>query len=112
MRPVPKARPRPNPRGGVYTPSQAEEEALAMALRPGSGAYPSGQVHVELVFWLCMGSPGDGDNYEKLVLDALQKAGVYSNDRQVRSCAWWVEQAEHPADERYDIVVRRPAVHG
>lgn len=82
-----------------------------MALLPGAGAYPTGHVHVELVFWICGGSIGDGDNYEKLVLDALQKAGVYANDRQVRGCCWWVEDAETKADERYDIVVRRPPVN-
>lgn len=111
-RPQPKARPRPNPRGGVWTPSASSEESLAWVLRPLHGAYPTGHVGVVLEFHFAGGNIGDGDNYEKLVLDALQKAGAYTNDSQVRQCSWQLHLCDDPFDERTVIGLWPLAVRG
>ena len=95
-RPVPKGRPRMSRKGRVYTP-EATKEAEQLYVDSVSDA-PSfdGPVYIELTFtpectevkiqtvdgWK---SPlrGDLDNYIKLALDGIQKAGIIANDRQV-----------------------------
>lgn len=84
-RPVPKARPRPGARGRFYVPSQAEQDALAMAMRGYAGKFVRGDlISVRIDFHFAGGArPGDIDNLEKLILDAAQDAGVLPNDMQV-----------------------------
>lgn len=84
-RPVPKARPRPGARGRFYVPSQAEQEALALVMAKYRGTYGREEkLAVFIEFHFAGGRrPGDLDNLAKLVLDALQDAGVYPNDLQV-----------------------------
>lgn len=86
-------RPRLGKNGNAYSPSSKPEESLAWMIRaqlshqPDTPTLPFKQpcgVYIELVF---TDHPprADIDNIAKFVLDALQKAGVYSNDKLVHS---------------------------
>ena len=96
-RPLPKGRPRMSRKGRVYTPAttvRAEEE-YAVAVGEDAPVF-DGPVRVELIFtgehtavtitpveeW---STPlrGDLDNYVKLALDGIQRAGIIVNDQQV-----------------------------
>lgn len=71
----------------------------------------AGPVEVRLGFYVSRWT-GDGDNFEKLVLDSLEKGGVFGNDRQVMRCSWtiheqlperttiWVDALELPEETR------------
>lgn len=79
-----------------HKPAIAHRDALVLLLRSKhQGLFPAGvRVGVDLYFYVA-GASGDGDNMEKLVLDALQQAGVLANDKQVRSMRWcWATLAE------------------
>ena len=98
-RPVPKGRPRMSRKGRVYTPAAtvSAEEEYAYAAGDEAPVY-DGPVKVELSFFKdstmvkvepildeAWKSPlrGDLDNYIKLALDGLQRAGIIVNDSQV-----------------------------
>ena len=89
--PVPKERPRRGPHGNFYTPKRTKdaEAQIAMIARSKSVRFAGNNVRVELEFF-CRQWRGDGDNCEKLILDALQKADVITNDKQVHECRWRV----------------------
>ena len=96
-RPVPKGRPRMSRKGRVYTPAKtvSAEEEYSIAVGDDAPIF-EGPVRVELTFnvdstmvtiipagdWK---SPlrGDLDNYIKLALDGIQRAGIIVNDSQV-----------------------------
>lgn len=87
--PIPKARARTYTtnmgRKGSYTPKRTRdaEDMIAFAARAKRVFFDSSQeVELEIVFAVNRWR-GDIDNLEKLVMDALQKAGVYANDKQV-----------------------------
>lgn len=85
--PVPKARPRfDTRRGRVYTPESTKlaEDLLATLMQLQLVALGPAEVAVEIEFAFSSRRSGDLDNCAKLVLDALQKARVIDNDRQVR----------------------------
>lgn len=97
--PKSKARPRVNPRGGVWTDSAAEEEAVAMRLRVARGSTPSmtDGVAFAAVFFRNTRQRRDVDNMLKLVLDAATKAGIWVDDRQVVALIAVEEwDAKHP----------------
>lgn len=74
-----------------HKPAIAHRDSLVLQLRRYTAMYPAGtRVAIDLQFYVS-GSHGDGDNMEKLVLDALQAAGVIANDRQVRRMRWSVD---------------------
>lgn len=108
-RPRPKARPRIVRSGDatvrVYTPSGAHEQALAWEFRAQRRYKVSGPVGVAITIveqrWR-----GDIDNLAKLILDALTKAEVWSDDRQVESLL----VARHHGDEELTRVIVTPAV--
>lgn len=105
-RPMAKARPSNYaPRTRKWVPSQKHQEALAFAFMSNRGAFPEGEVRVEIEFHV-FGVQPDGDNAEKLVLDALQDAGVVTNDRQVKDCHWALF-ASPKADQRTVVRVAR-----
>ncbi len=95
-RPVPKGRPRMSRKGRVYTPEATKEAEQLYVDSVGDAPSFDGPVYIELTFtadcteveiqtvdgWK---SPlrGDLDNYIKLALDGIQKAGIIANDRQV-----------------------------
>ena len=81
-KPVPKARPRPGARGW-YVPSAKSQEAVAMYFMQHRGRFPEGPVIVDTEFDVNPRSRADEDNLRKLVLDAMQNAGVFGNDHQV-----------------------------
>ena len=95
-RPVPKGRPRFTKRGGVFTPRETvnAETDIAMEYIAESGPLFAGPIGVsidlypdrtEVALWdedWDSALRGDIDNYEKLVLDALDK-NAYHNDRQI-----------------------------
>jgi len=108
-RPRPKARPRivhtNQATVRVYTPSSAHEHALAWEFRAQRSYKASGPVGVTITIverkWR-----GDIDNLAKLILDALVKAEVLGDDRQVESLVC----ARHHGDEELTRVVVTPAV--
>tara|TARA_R110002020_G_scaffold132420_5_gene295720 strand:+ start:27160 stop:27525 length:366 start_codon:yes stop_codon:yes gene_type:complete len=95
-RPVPKGRPRMSRKGRVYTPEATKEAEQQYVDSVSDAPTFEGSVYVELTFskestdivitskedWK---SPlrGDLDNYIKLALDGIQKAGIIANDKQV-----------------------------
>lgn len=83
--PVPKQRARSG-QGRHYTPDRTvnAENAIAWEARAARVTFPAGvDVELRLTFGVHT-FRGDIDNLEKLVMDALQKGGVYTNDRQVK----------------------------
>ena len=95
-RPVPKGRPRMSRKGRVYTPETTKEAEQLYVDSVSDAPSFDGPVYITLTFtadctevkiqtvegWK---SPlrGDLDNYIKLALDGIQKAGIIANDRQV-----------------------------
>lgn len=87
--PVPKGRARTvttnQGRTRTYTPERtvaAEDEVAWRAKATRVRFDHAVDVELDLVF-VVKRYRGDLDNLEKLVMDALQKAGTYENDRQV-----------------------------
>lgn len=82
--PVPLARPRKGQYGNMYMPKESMvfEGTIAWAARAHGGRFGKRDVIVYTDFF-CKRKRGDGDNFHKAVLDALEKAEVYDNDRQV-----------------------------
>lgn len=106
MQPVPKARARVRGGQGGYTPARAAaaEALLAGYFQQCRGMFRAGPVEVMFVLRVAR-FRGDGDNHEKIILDALQQAGVYSNDSQVRAARWVMEDTTLE-DEGYHVHVR------
>ena len=104
--PVPKARFRTNRRGGGWTPSEAAEEYVAFHFLPYRHRYVDGQeIMVYCEFHCHVRNPvhlPDGDNLFKLVADAMQRAYVVKNDRQIRKHI--VEVKEVGAGQQRTIV--------
>ena len=96
-RPKPKGRPRMTRRGRVYTPAETiEAEELYETTVKGKYEPYEGPVSVILKFsqdntYVHISSAGDWksplrgdlDNYIKLALDGIQRAGLIKNDKQV-----------------------------
>lgn len=107
-RPRPKARPRFRTNDAtvtVWSPSGQHEEALAWQFRAQRHYKAKGPVMVTITLverqWR-----GDIDNLAKLILDALTKAEVWTDDRQVESLL----VARHHGHEELTKVVVTPAV--
>ncbi len=83
-RPVPKGRPRFK-NGHAYTPKKTREyeDLVAYHSLHKQGSFPEGPVRVTLSFHTK--SKADLDNLIKSVLDGVQLAGVFKDDRQVRA---------------------------
>lgn len=81
-RPVPKARPRFNSAGGIWTPSSKAEEAVAWYFVRYKDLFPSGPVKVRAEFFCNPRQRADADNLLKLVCDAITRAGVWRDDFQ------------------------------
>lgn len=107
--PVPKARPRFDPRSGrTYTPTTTVEAEKHIA-EYFKEAYPQAQPCSEPVgllfhFHLKGVGRGDWDNYGKLVSDSLN-GKAWCDDKQVRKAD--VELFDHARDPRSDILVYR-----
>jgi crossover junction endodeoxyribonuclease RusA len=88
-----KTRHRLNPRGGVWTPSAPDEDALALMLRVVRGSAPPmrGPVALAAVFYRGNRQRRDTDNMVKLVLDAGTKAALWGDDSQVTAIVAIVE---------------------
>lgn len=107
--PVPKARPRFDPRSGrTYTPATTVEAEKLIA-----GYFKETYPHLEpcaepvglhLRFHLKGVGRGDWDNYGKLVSDSLN-GKAWCDDKQVRKAD--VELFDHARDPRSDILVYR-----
>lgn len=96
-RPRPKGRPRMTRRGRVYTPAETieAEESYVTAVKdqyePFTGpvsvvlTFSKDQTYVHISSVKEWKSPlrGDLDNYIKLALDGIQRAGLIANDKQV-----------------------------
>lgn len=101
--PVPKERPRRGPHGNFYTPKRTKvaEAEIAMIARSKRVRFEDNIVRIDLEFH-CRQWRGDGDNCEKLVLDALQKADVIKNDKNVHESRWRVFL--DPSEEERTVV--------
>lgn len=107
--PVPKGRPRVTRQGHAYTPKRtrdAEEQAV-LALRPygnapGIVAIDDGPVVFVSRFYRKTRRRCDGDNLQKLLLDASMKAGLFGDDSQVTASVILVEH--DPEDPRTELV--------
>lgn len=98
--PRPKARPRVV-RGGrqVYSPSAEEEERVAWYITAARTAARVGPLYgsayrVTATFYLGHRRPVDGDNLLKLVLDAGNKAGIWSDDSLVTEGSWRIVRGD------------------
>lgn len=102
--PVPKERARWSPRNQrMYTPDMTRdaEQALAWRFRAAFGRQQPLQDTVAIVTLFFVDSRtkrgSDGDNLQKVVLDALTKARAWVDDDQVKASTWLVELDErHP----------------
>ena len=102
---MPKARPRP---GGKrwYVPTQPGQEYVALHAAKYRGAFaPRTELSVRLMFYVSGRRAGDIDNLEKLVLDALQDAGVVGNDMWITECHSTVDRCVK-GEDRTAIVIR------
>src|SRR4029077_20557114 len=83
--PVPLARPRTGRYGNVYTPQRSlqYQRDIAWEARVQRTRFGSRDVIVHTDFFCRSKLAKDGDNMHKAVLDALEKAEVDDNDRQV-----------------------------
>lgn len=74
-------------RGYKYMPKEAERwrEEVVTIVRPKINTGLRGQLHCRLELFP-PNSRCDFDNYNKPIFDALEHAGVYQNDRQIRAC--------------------------
>lgn len=97
--PVPKGRPRVviTNRGKrrTYTPAatEAAEEAIIWLCRAQRVTFGDSLVSVEMWFHT-RHKRLDGDNCEKLALDAMTRAGVYDDDSQVVDVHWRLRRVE------------------
>lgn len=105
--PVPKERPRRGKAGHFYTPTRTKtaEEEIAMLARSKRVRFGDNNVAVTLTFHTSAWK-GDGDNFEKLILDALEKGGVFSNDKQVRRVRWEIVECE-PSHQKTEVRVEK-----
>lgn len=95
----PKARPRLGAGGRVYSPTSSHERSLAWELRAHyPGVRYESPVSVECAMF--GKQRGDLDNCIKTLLDALQKAGIIKNDKQVRRIV-----AEYVDSETKSVIV-------
>jgi Holliday junction resolvase RusA-like endonuclease len=104
-KPVPKKRPRPNPKGGVWTPSKEAQTWVAYHFTPYRGRYGDQKIMASAVFYCHVRNPTqlpDGDNLWKLVSDAIEEAGVINNDRQITKATH--EVVEVPAGQERTVV--------
>lgn len=103
--PTPKDRPRRGKQGHFYTPArtkQAEAE-IALIAKSKRVVFGDNKVAVQLRFHTASWK-GDGDNFEKLILDSLQKAKVFVNDSQVRRVQWEILDCA-PGREKTEVRV-------
>jgi Holliday junction resolvase RusA-like endonuclease len=117
LEPYPMPRPRRAPRGGVYMPPAYKEaraafrDQLTHAVTLDEPVTIPVAVSLRFVRTALAFIPpaekrrhrrGDGDNYEKFVLDCCSGL-VWANDRQVIACSWTLDEAQHP---RTELIVR------
>lgn len=108
--PVPKARPRANGRGGVYTPSRTHqyEELVAWAARAKRIRLGQGPVEIQADFHTRKGG-GDLDNLLKSLLDGLVKGGAIDDDAAHIVPKITVRRFHDPRNERCHIRLIHPA---
>ena len=110
LEPFPMPRPRRAPNGGVYMPKEYKTARDAFrdvlmgvmdldSLIEGPVVVTMRFVRTALEYVPAAEKRshrrGDGDNYEKFVLDCCTGV-VWADDRQVEACAWSFGEAEHP----------------
>lgn len=103
--PVPKGRARSG-KGNHYTPerTRAAQAAIVWEAKAARVVFdPADRVELHLTFMVHRWR-GDLDNLEKLVMDALQDAGVYKNDRQVKRK--FAEEMTIPKTDQERTVIR------
>ena len=113
----PKKRHRDTRKGGKYNPSKKKQTGLAWMFRRAIlDDYPEHigktitcPVNVIIKMEFKKDIPGDVDNYEKLVYDAMQEAQIIKNDKQV----WENHTRKIVGDEdRLSVFVKHYDMHG
>lgn len=109
-KPVPKDRPRFTNTGNIWSRSSEHEAQVALLFARYRGLFPTGNVATRMLFLTNPKQRADSDNLEKLVLDAMEKAGVYANDRQVNDSAKHRYTVDY-GQEQSVVWVGRPGEH-
>jgi len=105
MKPMPKARPRVT-RWSTYMPPTYvayKAEGVRHVHEQWDGVPIDGILALRIVY-TCKTCRGDADNCAGTIMDLLQEAGVYANDRAVRKLS--VRVIEDPACKSPSIAVR------
>ncbi len=112
LAPFPMPRPRRTKSGVFYTPKEAKTRTaeLQMHLIRLTAGQPllTGPIAVEIGLLRAKKRDrrrdGDGDNYEKWILDACTGT-LWADDRQVVDCHWWIDEAD---EGRVELTVGEP----
>jgi Holliday junction resolvase RusA-like endonuclease len=98
--PQPKQRPRAGRGGHFYTPRETRvaEEAVALYARSKGVRFGDEAVSLSATFYFYR-YQGDADNCLKLIADAIQKAGVITNDKQIHEWHAYVRFAGSAEEE-------------
>lgn len=104
--PVPKGRPRFTRKGHAYTDARtvAAEKVIADLTSAEVDAPYDGLVGVNLTFYCATRRLTDGDNLQKLVLDAMNKV-VFADDHLVHESFWRVFRKLRGQEPRTEIRV-------
>lgn len=102
--PVPKERPRAAKSGHVYTPrkTQQAEEVIRELIRAQMPEPYDGPVGLVLAFYCATRRRTDGDNLQKLVMDALNKVAVV-DDYLVEESTWRVFRRAEGEEPRTEV---------
>jgi Holliday junction resolvase RusA-like endonuclease len=112
MAPFPQPRPRATKNGAMYVPKEARERRMELQthfLRLTVGQKPlEGPIALEIGLFRAKKrdhrKDGDGDNYEKAILDAGNGV-LWVDDRQVVDCHWFFDEDE---EGRIELIVKEP----
>ena len=108
----PKKRPRKGKRGNIYSPSAQREETLAWKIKAqflndflgDQDEFFEMPLYSEPELYFSSKSVrGDLDNFEKFIYDALEKAGIIKNDRQIRG---GLQPEIYKSQEKDRVVIR------
>jgi len=106
--PKPKARPRKGKNGHFYSPSSAEENVLAnlawLQKHETGMETITENVFVSIIIESKKKLKGDTDNYVKFVFDALEKAQIVKNDKQIKSFFFFCEEGAQ--NDKLSVFIR------
>jgi Holliday junction resolvase RusA-like endonuclease len=103
--PVPKARPRSVRPGVFYTPTKTREaeKRIAELVEENGVTFPPEAVLSVWIWFHEKRARADVDNLAKLVLDGLEKGGLFTNDKQIATLH--IERHAVPSEDEAKTVV-------